>query len=996
MRVSETPTSVEDLDLMKLLEAYGNGSATWRRDEELGTIEKAECQRLHSALTSAVKKIFGPILDRISAREMRTFTMHDSVHGLKVSHLMWHIIDEKRRSVLTPPEIAMLVVSAHLHDLGMGLISDEERCARLAPASDLWNKVDAIGGYKKTLEKLESQIAINGSFAAPNALAINQLAEAQDLLLCLDCRERHASRERYNEILNSFREKHHQSPTTIPLVDEAIRFGDDSFISSLIEVCVSHNEDASVLLEGKKERRQDPRFPTVYPIDSCTADLRFVAATLRLADILDFDRERVPAILFHYLLPRSSNPAENISVREWQKHMTISNWDFSQDAVIFRGRSNNPVAHHAVVEFCKVIETEIRRTNAVFRNVEWPFNLCDRVSCEIHSEGFTYLPYRFELSQEKIFSLLMGRSLYGDAKAAIRELLQNSVDACLLRDALVRVHRPSLVPSDVDRISVTLQEAGTEGGVAKLIVEDTGTGMDQWIIENYFLKVGDSYYRSVDFLRTNAELWQKNAGFNPTSEFGIGFLSCFMLASKIEVQTAMPTSPREDSTRRNLNIDGLGRLISVSEFPNTGYEAVEGTRVTLHLDFNNDDVRSLSWSTMLEYIQHTCVGLPYSITLRRTNAENDLLEETQVSSLGLSLPIPEELNVSAIRMKVGSPEELVEGEVILFPYPDINKYQQDALENQKYSRTAETGSRSTYSGVPASILSRGGFSLGEVPGLPRYVGFRTASTGILRLNTSAKQNLNQPKINIPRTRLIDGQVEIEQFVLKSWLEPMIINPNIVKKLAPQMLGVGRAKESLLSSKWLEEYSALQIYKLARALAVNSDGTSKEDEFVEWECGEGNPIWLGTFDDYVSRILWELVLPPVCTLITGEGGSLYVGSPISGWIEALQKNYGFVSSGERWSHFSRYTKPIDHLLYYSYPSCKWLSDKYQELLSDFSDDDFTALTRLFDKLVSSRAHTYLPNLTVFEITLLNRVVTIAPDALIGGTSVRGLALSSFLK
>ena len=996
MRVSETPASVEDLDLMKLLDAYGNGRATWRKDEELGPIEKAECQRLHSALTSTVRKIFGPILDRIGAREMRTFTMHDSVHGLKVSHLMWNIIDEKRRSVLTPPEIAMLVVSAHLHDLGMGLLNDEERRDRLAPGSDLWNKVDAIGGYKKTLEKLESQTVINGSSAELNALAVNQLGEAQDLLLCLDCRERHASRERYSEILSSFRDAHFQSPTTTPLVDDAIRFGDDSFVSSLIEVCVSHNEDASVLLEGKKERRQEPRFPSGYPIGSCTADLRFVAATLRLADILDFDRERVPAILYHYLLPRSSNPAENISVREWQKHMTISNWDFSKDAVVFRGRSNNPVAHHAVVEFCKVIEDEVRRTNAVFRNVEWPFNLCDRVSCEIHSEGFTYLPYRFELSQEKIFGLLMGRSLYGDAKAAIRELLQNAVDACLLRDALVRVHRPSLVPSEVDRISVTFQEAGADGGVAKLIVEDTGTGMDRWIIENYFLKVGDSYYRSVDFLRTNAELWQKHAGFNPTSEFGIGFLSCFMLASKIEVQTAMPGSPREDSTRRNLNIDGLGRLISVSEFPNTGYDAVEGTRVTLHLDSSNDDARALSWATILEYIQTTCVGLPYSITLRRTNAGNDLLEETQVSSLGLTLPIPEGLSSSAIRMKVGSPEDLAEGEVILFPYSEISKYQQDALEAQKFSNTTAAQSQSTYSGVPNSVLSRGGFSLGEVPGLPTYVGFKTASTGIIRLNTSAKPNRNQTKINVARTRLIDGQVEIEQFVLRSWLEPMIAKPDIAKKMAPEMLGVGRARESLLSSIWLEKYSAFQVYKLARSLALNLHGRSQEEEFAKWELGEGGPIALGIFKENASRILWELVLPPVCTLMVGHESRLYIGSPTSGWTEALQNNYGFVSGGKRWARFARYIRPIDHLLYFSYPGCEWLSDKYQEVLCDFTGEDIKVLIRLFDKLVSSRQHTYLPNLTAFEITLLKRVVTFAPDALIGGTSVHTVAISSFLK
>jgi hypothetical protein len=441
--------------------------------------------------------------------------------------------------------------------------------------------------------------------------------------------------------------------------------------------------------------------------------------------------------------------------------------------------------------------------------------------------------------------------------------------------------------------------------------------MDQWIIENYFLKVGDSYYRSVDFLRTNAELWQKNAGFSPTSEFGIGFLSCFMLASKIEVQTAMPTSPREDSTRRNLNIDGLGRLISVSEFPNTGYEAVEGTRVTLHLDSSNDDARALSWATILEYIQTTCVGLPYSITLRRTNAERDLLEETRVSSLGLSLSIPEELNSSAIRMKVGSPEELVEGEVILFPYPEINKYQQDSLENKKYSSTSTTESRSTYSGVPTSIISRGGFSLGEIPGLPNYVGFKTASTGILRLNTEAKPNRTQPKMNVARTGLIDGKEEIEQFVLKSWLEPMIVDTDLVRKMAPEMLGVGRARESLLSSMWLQKYSAYQIYQTARALALNRHGESREDLFARWESGAGEAIGLGIFDDLASRILWELVLPQVCTLVIGDAGSLYIDPPCPGWIDLLQQNYNFVSAGKRWSQVARYATPIDHLMYFSY-------------------------------------------------------------------------------
>ena len=89
MRVSETPNLCEDLDLMKTLAAYGSGVATWRPGDVLGEKERAECRRLHSAIAAAVSKIFGPMLDRVGAREMRTFTAHDSTHGLKVSHLMW-------------------------------------------------------------------------------------------------------------------------------------------------------------------------------------------------------------------------------------------------------------------------------------------------------------------------------------------------------------------------------------------------------------------------------------------------------------------------------------------------------------------------------------------------------------------------------------------------------------------------------------------------------------------------------------------------------------------------------------------------------------------------------------------------------------------------------------------------------------------------------------------------------------------------------------------
>jgi|ERR1039458_7527878 hypothetical protein len=93
MRIPETPRSVNELDLMRLLERYGEGHATWYPDgEALGTEAKNACRLLHAHIVQMVNHVFAYILDRVGSHEMDTFTMHDRMHGLKVSHLMWHIL----------------------------------------------------------------------------------------------------------------------------------------------------------------------------------------------------------------------------------------------------------------------------------------------------------------------------------------------------------------------------------------------------------------------------------------------------------------------------------------------------------------------------------------------------------------------------------------------------------------------------------------------------------------------------------------------------------------------------------------------------------------------------------------------------------------------------------------------------------------------------------------------------------------------------------------
>ncbi len=114
MQIPETPESVEALDLMRRLKAYADGITTWNPDGVLpGSELMRACSALYTQLVQFVNGVLVFLLDRVTTREMEIFTLHDRVHGRKVAHLMWHIMEPDRQARLTPPEIAMLVLAAH-------------------------------------------------------------------------------------------------------------------------------------------------------------------------------------------------------------------------------------------------------------------------------------------------------------------------------------------------------------------------------------------------------------------------------------------------------------------------------------------------------------------------------------------------------------------------------------------------------------------------------------------------------------------------------------------------------------------------------------------------------------------------------------------------------------------------------------------------------------------------------------------------------------------
>jgi hypothetical protein len=979
MQIPETPNTVENLDLMLTLKNYADGKATWHEEGgELGPDAKSACLALYDNLVQFVKKVFAPLLDRVTAREMETYTMHDRTHGLKVAHLMWHILKPEARERLTPPEIGLLVCSAHLHDLGMGL-SREERNARLDPASDLWERLELQESTRDAIEELRAQV---GNETLPESMkrrASCRLFQAEEALLTQDTRARHATPERYHGILNAVWQMHQSDPERIPDVKVCMSFDGDSFRDKLIDICVTHNEDAEALVEADKKHSGRPRLPRDYPIGCSQADLHMVAATLRLADILDFDRERTPPALFHYLLPGSLAEPDNDSGREWGKHLAISNWHIEDDAIVFKGRCKSHIIHHAIVLFASAIEREIVGTRTTFgalQEAPWPCLLPSTVKVDIHEDGYRYVPYKFELDDDRVYSLLMGGAIYENPLDAVRELVQNAVDACKLRDALTRMYEPQAQPLTTDRILIRYEEPTEESKQPRLIVKDTGTGMDALILERYFLKVGRSYYNSTEFNRTRVDLRKCNLDFAPVSEFGIGFLSSFLIANHVEVETAMSESPRGDTIKRLLQIDGPTRLIRLSEERNEGPQRLKGTVITLYLSQGGKEKRDTAprWKDIQEYLETVCQDLPYRLNLEHVS--NGQVNKSLIDPLPLKVELPPDWEEAALRIPVDDKEAGLEGEIVL-----INQYAILEAEEARFQMSSvsvigqdivEDKEKQIYDEESQMTLLRGGFNIGSVSGFPkRYSQFYHRAR--LRLTWKAARNRRYWMTNLARNSASNRE-QVERNIIRLWLTYLLEHTS---SLQGGYLAGSYGPRNFGEIKWLEKYDALRLYELASKdwhLELLKRGIEKERlQFWEESTGEALQLPYGT-----SVGLLNLILPRVTSLQIDDVGYNYAKPPVSDWRTVLGNCRDYITVPIGWGYFAEFINETEEILY---SDGDYFNSHFRERLALFQEDEFPALRASLKILIRSFMTKQQAQLKNEEAALIRRLQNVAGELII---------------
>lgn len=120
---------------------------------------------------------------------------------------------------------------------------------------------------------------------------------------------------------------------------------------------------------------------------------------------------------------------------------------------------------------------------------------------------------------------VLAENLYSSKKVAIRELIQNAHDSCIRRSVEATGDKAGYNP----RIDIwTDQRRGT------LTIRDNGSGLTAEDLTNYLSTIGRSYTRE---LGERLDLLSPHQASKLIGQFGLGFLSAFLISSEVTVTT---------------------------------------------------------------------------------------------------------------------------------------------------------------------------------------------------------------------------------------------------------------------------------------------------------------------------------------------------------------------------------------------------------------------------------------------------------------------------
>jgi len=510
------------------------------------------------------------------------YTDHSSKHSLAVLK----IGDELTENInLNKWEISIYILSCYYHDIGMSVGECEKK------------KLVSHSEYKKTAIFLRDQIVSDNQLSSSDPDLIDKFLFLEYI------RRNHAKRS--GKWIKNNRSKENE----------------DSYI------CGAFLWDKVALVAEAHGIDLNEVAPNRYCIDDRLTDqneninMLFLACLLRLSDYCHMNQNRALPYL-RLAQDFYSKKSENI----WKK---LANVDFvkcdnANNKIVVSASFDDYRLHRATLRECEDIDSELRN------QIKWLskhnsshkyqvlFVDTEKISIEKNAD-YCDISSSFKMDYARVSRLLIGSKLYRDSLYALRECIQNSIDAISAYKVKNR-HLPGLI---------TIQINDTHDTSRSVDIFDNGTGMNKDIIDNYFLSIGSrSYWRTEDFYNK----WGNVDDASIIASHGIGVLSYFLIADKIDVFSMYQSNPI------HVLLDGQeSNVVHLSTEPDnypkiamgiaTPWEEGHGTCIRMHLK------ESVSPSDIAYFLLRNIVRASTTINVIINNKKYELNPRWSLSSM---------------------------------------------------------------------------------------------------------------------------------------------------------------------------------------------------------------------------------------------------------------------------------------------------------------------------------------------------------------------------
>lgn len=453
------------------------------------------------------------------------FSRHDSSHAEKILTNIEMFLGADAIEELTATDIWLLLESAYWHDIGMVVRHDE------------FIELHREGQFKRYLSD------ITGDKSHEMREVAQAILEQSEQYFC-PTDSFPIKIDNYNQLLAGYYRSKHAERSALT-VNQPEKWGIKSPRTGMIakrlfgilgKICESHTMNFSQLLALLHRKENGHGSELCHP--------RFVACLLRMGDLLDLDNGRFSSTLSAIAAPNPTSQSAHID-----KHEAINHFLVTPTLIEIEATNTSYQGYVETAKWFGMLTDEIKNFTQDWLDIvpdQWkkiPPRI-GKLHCglgehqEVLANGAVPL---VAIDSKSALEIFQGAGIYENRWQAIRELLQNAVDASLIslwidhKDDITS--QPDLYYPDSEEfkkilsqyiVNISAIKINDDGeyGYWKVSIKDNGVGISKEDFEK-MLKVASGKNTLKKEIISSMPKWLR-----PSGEFGLGLQSAFALGTE--------------------------------------------------------------------------------------------------------------------------------------------------------------------------------------------------------------------------------------------------------------------------------------------------------------------------------------------------------------------------------------------------------------------------------------------------------------------------------